>query len=269
MDIERLTDQDVIDLSKIDMTEELKKRGYQMGWYKPVTYAGVIYILVNPAFPTLVKIGYADNLEKRIKVLNSNSGLPDPYHCFAAYKVKKRLEDLQLHKLIDTLDSDLRHSANREFYEMSKEKAYGILSAIAQINGDENLLATNPLNDTYFLAPANNSVVPLDNSDPHQKRHKTSRLSFEELGISIGTELVFAENHDIKVTVADSKTMVSYKGQLYKMSAAVKQIKRDLGTQTKSEAYQSGSFFLYEGEILTTRRARMQSDTAANDLASE
>jgi len=28
---------------------------------------GVIYILTNPSFPEYVKIGYADNLEKRMQ----------------------------------------------------------------------------------------------------------------------------------------------------------------------------------------------------------
>lgn len=54
----------------------------------------MIYILVNPSFKNLVKIGYADDVAKRLKSLNSNAGLPDPYHVYATYKVKKRLEDL-------------------------------------------------------------------------------------------------------------------------------------------------------------------------------
>lgn len=267
MDIEKLTDEDVIDLSKIDMTEVLKKRGYQMGWYKPVTYAGVIYILVNPAFPSLVKIGYADNLEKRIKVLNSNSGLPDPYHCYATYKVKKRLEDLQLHRLIDTLDSDLRHSANREFYEMSKEKAYGILSAIAQINGDENLLIVNPLSDAYFSDQVNNPIITDTSAIEHEeKKAVASRLKFKDLNIAVGSKLIFTEDETITVTVTDSESSVDYKGKVYKLSAAVRQIKRDLGTQTKSEAYQGGVYFKYEGETLVARRARMQSKTVGGAL---
>ena len=31
---------------------------------------GVIYILTNPSFPDYVKIGYADNIDKRLKQLN-------------------------------------------------------------------------------------------------------------------------------------------------------------------------------------------------------
>lgn len=35
---------------------------------------GVIYILTNPSFPQYVKIGYADNVESRLKQLNRRSG---------------------------------------------------------------------------------------------------------------------------------------------------------------------------------------------------
>lgn len=262
MDIKTCTDEEVIALEKIDMAEELKMRGYVMGWHKPVSYAGAIYILVNPAFPKLVKIGYADDVEKRIKILNSNSGLPDPYHCYATYKVKKRLEDLQLHKLIDTLDSDLRHTSNREFYEMSTEKAYGILSAIAQINGDESLLEMNPLSDPYFSEIACTASTEMKEKPKNEtgEKQRNGRLIFEELDIPVGAELSFREDLSIKVYVANKQSGVRYNGKTYKISAAVKQIKRDLGTATKSEAYQGGSFFLYEEETLVQRRIRMQKE---------
>ena len=148
--LDRYSDEELVQIFGSNIEEELRSRGYEYGWHKKVQYAGEIYILVNPAFPSLVKIGYADNVQKRVKSLNSNSGLPDPYHVYATYKVKKRLEDLKLHKLIDSLDSDLRHTKNKEFYEMSPEKAYAILSAIAEINGDEELLVLNPYQDEFF-----------------------------------------------------------------------------------------------------------------------
>lgn len=149
--LEKFSDEELLEIFGSDVEAEIKARGYKYGWYKPTEYSGEIYVLVNPAFPNLVKIGYANDVEKRVKSLNNNSGLPDPYHVYATYKVKKRLEDLKLHDLIDSLDSDLRHAKNREFYEMSPEKAYKILSAIAEINGDEDLLVRNPMKDNYFI----------------------------------------------------------------------------------------------------------------------
>lgn len=149
-DLSKYTDENIIDVLSSDAEAELRNRGYDYGWFKKDKFVGCIYILVNPAFKDLVKIGYADDVQKRLKTLNSNSGLPDPFHCFAIYKVRKRLEDLRLHDLLDSLDSTLRHSKNREFFEMDADKAYGVLSAIAQINGDEEQLVKNPFDDEYF-----------------------------------------------------------------------------------------------------------------------
>ena len=84
---------------------------------------GVIYILTNPSFPEYVKIGYADDLEKRVRGL-SGTNVPEPYHCYAAYKVVERLEDKTLHQLIDGFDPNLRYDKGREFYTMSPERAY-------------------------------------------------------------------------------------------------------------------------------------------------
>lgn len=169
-DLSQYADIDIITVSS-DAEAELKKRGYDYGWYKTEPYVGSIYIMVNPAFPNLVKIGYADDVQKRMRTFNSNSGLPDPYHCYAVYKVRKRLEDLKLHGLIDSLDSSLRHAKNREFYEMDAQKAYSVLSAIAQISGDEEQLVVNPFNDNYFdggfrkVLPTVDNVVSSDTGD--------------------------------------------------------------------------------------------------------
>ena len=162
--LEKYSDEELFKIFDANLEDEIKSRGYEYGWHKQVNYAGEIYILVNPAFSNLVKIGYADNVQKRVKTLNSNSGLPDPYHVYATYRVKKRLEDLKLHKLIDSLDSNLRHAKNKEFYEMSPEKAYAILSAIAEINGDEDLLVLNPYQDEFFAEKEPKDIGGTDKS---------------------------------------------------------------------------------------------------------
>lgn len=40
---------------------------------------GVIYILTNPSFPDYVKIGYADDIDKRLKQLNRSSVFRMPF----------------------------------------------------------------------------------------------------------------------------------------------------------------------------------------------
>ena len=83
MELTDLNDKELFELTNVNFEAELEKRGYTHGWFKPNDYAGDIYILVNPAFPNLVKIGYANTTEKRMKILNRSSEILDPFHCYA------------------------------------------------------------------------------------------------------------------------------------------------------------------------------------------
>ena len=113
---------------------------------------GYIYILTNPSFPDYVKIGYADDVEKRLASLNRSECTPFAFRVYAYYKVNHRLTDLKIHNIIDKLNPNLRSIDNvngkqrvREFYAMSKEDAFEILQAIAEINGlEENLVLVKP-----------------------------------------------------------------------------------------------------------------------------
>lgn len=250
--LEKYSDEELFNILDSDVKEEIKSRGYEFGWHKKTTYAGVIYILVNPAFSNLVKIGYTDNIESRLKSLNRNSGLPDPYHVYATYKVKKRLEDLKLHALIDSLDSGLRHAKNKEFYEMTPEKAYDILSAIAQINGNEDLLELNPAQDSFF--DVSNTNKREENVLPEVQEKNNSRrapLTFGLLSIPVGSKLVYKDNQDIVVTTADDKSNVIYNGKNYTLSGVVKFLK-------KGGSWQGGDYFLYNGKKLTALRMEME-----------
>lgn len=111
---------------------------------------GVIYILTNPSFPDYVKIGYADDVQKRLKELNRSECIPFAFRLYAYYKVPKRLTDMKLHQMIDKLNPNLRSieefdgkTRKREFYNMSAADAYSILETIAQITGSEDSLVLN------------------------------------------------------------------------------------------------------------------------------
>lgn len=113
---------------------------------------GVIYILTNPSFPQYVKIGYADDLKSRLNSLNRSECIPFAFRVYAYYKVSKRLQDLEIHKIIDTINPNLRTIENingkerkREFYELGADDAYEILLAIAKINGmEDNIVLVEP-----------------------------------------------------------------------------------------------------------------------------
>ena len=48
--------------------------------------SGVIYILTNPSFPEYVKIGYADNIDKRLQQLNRSECIPFAFRVYATFQ---------------------------------------------------------------------------------------------------------------------------------------------------------------------------------------
>ena len=80
-------------------------------------HIGYIYILTNPSFPQYVKIGYADDVEKRLAQLNRSECIPFAFRIYATYEVQSRLSDLKVHSIIDKLNPNLRTIDNvREQY---------------------------------------------------------------------------------------------------------------------------------------------------------
>lgn len=73
---------------------------------------GYIYILTNPSFPDYVKIGYADDVERRLQQPNRSECIPFAFRIYATYEVTSRLSDVKIHEIIDRLNPDLRAIEN-------------------------------------------------------------------------------------------------------------------------------------------------------------
>ena len=153
---------------------------------------GVIYILTNPSFPDYVKIGYADDIDKRLKQLNRSECIPFAFRVYATYEVNSRLSDLKLHTIIDKLNPDLRSIDDfngqrrvREFYAMQPEEAYAILEAMAEIHGcKENLKLVVP---SDVEAQEEQLAQEID-TESHEK---AENFSFSKCQISVGEELEY------------------------------------------------------------------------------
>lgn len=112
---------------------------------------GYIYVLTNESFhrDNWIKIGYAEDVEKRVKEL-SNTSVPLPYEVYCTYEIPRikgvKDPDKILHDIITKLNPSLRISPNREFFEMMPWEAYDMLYAIAQMHGRENNVRLNDSN---------------------------------------------------------------------------------------------------------------------------
>lgn len=181
---------------------------------------GVIYILTNPSFPDYVKIGYADDAQKRLKELNRSECIPFAFRLYAYYKVPRRLTDMKLHQMIDKLNPNLRSieefdgkTRKREFYNMSPSDAYSILETIAQITGSEdNLVLKEP-----------SSKEMKDEEEAEEIRVKRTSLPkldwmIEHGVVNVGEKIYVISHPNDVATIVDGKH-VEYKGEIMSMNA--------------------------------------------------
>ena len=213
---------------------------------------GVIYILTNPSFPEYVKIGYADDIKKRLSQLNRSECVPYAFRVYATYAVDSRLSDLKIHSIIDRINPELRSIDNfngqkrvREFYAMSPEDAFGILEAMAEIHGLSDRLIKYPMND------AEEQDERLAQEIDNETTERASNFSFEKCKIPVGDQIEYYENPNITATVVDDRE-VMYEGEIYSLTALAKKL------SGKKYSIAGPRFFKYKGEWLNDIRHRME-----------
>ena len=209
---------------------------------------GVIYILTNPSFPDYVKIGYANNVKKRLKELNRSECIPFAFRLYAYYEVSTRLSDLKIHDMIDNLNPNLRSIEEfegkkrvREFYAMSAKEAYSLLESIATINGlTKNLHLVMPTKEQKEDEEIANIV-------------RADAFNFSMVDLKEGAELEFVNDKSIKCYVKNDKK-VTYNGEEYSLSALAQIL------TGKPYNLLGPHYFMYKGEILRDMRERMENE---------
>ena len=213
------------------------------------TSKGYIYILTNPSFPEYVKIGYATDVENRVKDLNNSSAIPFGFRIYAKYKVQTPLSDKEAHKIIDTLNGELRSTETldgklrrREFFKLTAEEAYTFFEAMATIHGcTDALIKYNPT-----------AAEQEEEKEAEQIRKKKSPFSFVKAKIAKGERLECPDiDVDGIITVYDSRRIL-YKGEIMYMTDFAHKMLDKKFTSAGTE------YFTYNGEWLNDRRRRME-----------
>ena len=192
----------------------------------------IIYILINESMPGYVKIGRTDNLEQRIRSLDTTS-IPLPFECFYACTVA---DAEKTEKLLHDAFLDHRVRSSREFFEISPERAVSALK-LAEI---EN------------VTPGRDYVESSEDQQAlNQARKRRAVFNFKMVDIPVGAELGFVRDGSVKARVADSKT-IELDGEVTSLSASAQRL---LGypNQVAGTLY-----WTYEGETLDERRRRME-----------
>mgnify|MGYP003529477345 CR=1 FL=1 len=215
-------------------------------------YAGVIYILTNPSFPQYVKIGYAKDVKDRLRQLNRSETIPYAFRVYAEYKVKNKLNDKQLHKLIDGLNQDLRSIEEfdgktrvREFFEMSAEDAYQILECVAKISGTSDCL--------HRCTPEGHEISDEQHAEEARESFRRGPFKFSLCNIKVGEEIAFVDDTSKIAEVVD-ENHVKYGNEVTSLSRLAQDLK---GVE---HPLQGPCFFMHKGELLVDLRKRLEQE---------
>ena len=212
---------------------------------------GVIYILTNPAFPQYVKIGWAQDLEKRLKQLNRSETIPYAFRAYAVYDVESELTDKDLHAIIDSINPDLRTIENfdgkkrvKEFYAMSAEDAYHLLECIAKISGTTDRLKR--------MKPEGHEIEDENTAREVQDAARRGPFRFSMCGIRAGDEVVFIDDEDKKAIVVDDRHV-----RFGKATTSLSALAQDL--LGCNHPVQGTIYFKYKGKVLDDIRKERES----------
>lgn len=224
--------------------------------------SGVIYILTNPSFEQYVKIGYADDVDKRLQQLNRSECIPYAFRKYATYEVEARLSDLKLHAMIDRINPNLRTIDNvdgkqrvREFYAMSPETAYSILETIAELSGRTDKL------HLFDMTEMEQQQQELAQEIEEEHVERLSPFAFSKCNIPVGATITYFNrgnpNSGTECTVVDDKT-VEYQDRKLSLSALATEL-------TGGKWGVAGPrYFKYKGEWLNDLRAKAEGRTVSS-----
>src|SRR2546430_9447838 len=89
---------------------------------------GIIYILINPAMPNLLKIGFTaqEDVKSRMAQIYT-SGVPLPFECIYAARVK---DHEKVEKALHIAFGPDRVNPKREFFEIDPAQAIAIIKLL-------------------------------------------------------------------------------------------------------------------------------------------
>lgn len=190
---------------------------------------GIIYLLTNPVFPSLVKIGMTtgDDVKVRMNQLYT-TGVPLPFECVYA----ARVNDLEaVEAALHTAFSPQRVNPRREFFEIDPVQAIAIIKLL-------QLEDVTP----QVERQTDNSIENIEKEAGQAYAKKRPRMNFAEMNIPIGSELVCKANGE--TAIVQTERTVLFRGQETSLTSATKTILEN------EYAVQPGPYWTYNGRSL-------------------
>lgn len=194
---------------------------------------GIVYVLSNPAMPGLVKIGKTtrDQVDDRLKEL-FNTSVPVPFECDYACKVQNCDK---VEKALHIAFSPNRIHPQREFFSIAAHQAIAILSVLEIEN-------VTPDVQKEITAELKHEDAE---SSKKLKQQRRPQLNYTEMGIPIGSQLVFIDSEKYSTVKVLSDRLIEYNGEEMSLTQATKLI---LGIDY---SLQPTRFWSFEGKNLS------------------
>lgn len=202
----------------------------------------IVYILTNEAMPGYIKIGRTNRIDVSIRVRElDNTNMPLPFEVYYACEVEMLDDEKWLHSIF----SDRRVRNNREFFKMDPER---VILALKRIQISEIKL-DNGENDELVTQEQKKEIL--------NKKIIRSKFDFKKYNISIGEEIYFSRDENIKAVVL-LNNKIELNGKELSLSNSAKKL---LGRERQP----AGTlFWKYDGETLDERRRRMDEENLKN-----
>ena len=174
---------------------------------------GIVYVLTNPAMPGMVKIGKTGReVELRLNDLYT-TGVPLPFECeYAA-----RVPDMdKVEKAFHNAFGPYRVNPRREFFSIDPEQAIGLLDLMSPEKVDVEAKA----------------------SAEKLKRSRRPSLNYLEMGIPVGSTLLFEGDGQTTCTVVDGRR-VEFQGQITSISKLTAELRNTPGRPIRGPAHWS------------------------------
>ena len=226
---------------------------------------GIVYILINPCLDGWVKIGMTErnDIDRRLKELNTPTNLPLSYRCYATYEVEQPLEvEKRIHSIIDRIDDTLHareqlengRIREREFFKISPETAYGIFKDIAALRNDtDNLKLYRPTQEQS------------QEEEIAEARTKRSNNSFKLQNIDVGEEISFLHDENIVAKVVNDKNKIEYEGEIYSVTALARKLLIERHGWSEDLHVNGWKYFTKNGLTLSDLRDRIENEESNED----
>ena len=200
----------------------------------------IVYILTNPVFPDLVKIGRTTNLEERVRSLSSQTGVPVPFEVYYSCTVD---DSKKVEKHLHDGFGDHRINPRREFFRINPERVLSILK----------LIEIEDVTPKDEFVENEDELVSLNN-----EKTRRSNFKFLSVGIPVGSILHFVRDEDVTVKVVDDRN-VEFEGEVTSLTQSSRiLLKRDHGWNSSSVT--GPRYWVFENETLSERRLRLESE---------